>query len=143
MFFCCCCCCCCLYTFYLFIYFSFIFISWRLITLQYYSVFCHTLTWISHGFTCVPHPDPPSRWRCFYLRCVCAVVQTWGHNRLMNKCWNVCYFHLFKKVTLVHKFLRYLNCLYYVKKSHSFFFIHSFIQLVTSFTIAPCYQVLC
>ena len=41
-------------------FFSFIFISWRLITLQYYSGFCHTLTWISHGFTCVPHPDPPS-----------------------------------------------------------------------------------
>ena len=38
----------------------FIFISWRLITLQYYSGFCHTLTWISHGFTCIPHPDPPS-----------------------------------------------------------------------------------
>ena len=36
------------------------FISWRLITLQYCSGFCHTLTWISHGFTCVPHPDPPS-----------------------------------------------------------------------------------
>ena len=34
-------------------FFSFIFISWRLITLQYYSGFCHTLTWISHGFTCV------------------------------------------------------------------------------------------
>ena len=47
--------------FYLFIIiFSFIFISWRLITLQYFSGFCHTLTWISHGFTCVPHPDPPS-----------------------------------------------------------------------------------
>ena len=46
---------------YLFIYlFSFIFISWRLITLQYCSGFCHTLTWISHGFTCSPHPDPPS-----------------------------------------------------------------------------------
>ena len=30
----------------------FIFISWRLITLQYCSGFCHTLTWISHGFTC-------------------------------------------------------------------------------------------
>ena len=44
---------------YLFI-FPFIFISWRLITLQYCSGFCHTLTWISHGFTCVPHPDPPS-----------------------------------------------------------------------------------
>ena len=40
--------------------FSIIFISWRLITLQYCSGFCHTLTWISHGFTCFPHPDPPS-----------------------------------------------------------------------------------
>ena len=42
------------------LFFSFIFISWRLITLQYCSGFCHTLTWISHGFTCIPHPDPPS-----------------------------------------------------------------------------------
>ena len=41
-------------------FFPFIFISWRLITLQYGSGFCHTLTWISHGFTCVPHPNPPS-----------------------------------------------------------------------------------
>ena len=40
-------------------FFSFIFISWRLITLQYCSDFCHTLTWISHGFTCVPHPKSP------------------------------------------------------------------------------------
>ena len=40
--------------------FFFIFISWRLITLKYCSRFCHTLTWISHGFTCIPHPDPPS-----------------------------------------------------------------------------------
>ena len=23
------------------------------------SGFCHTLKWISHGFSCVPHPDPP------------------------------------------------------------------------------------
>ena len=38
----------------------FIFISWRLITLQYCSGFCHTLTWINHGFTCIPHPNPPS-----------------------------------------------------------------------------------
>ena len=43
-----------------FFFFSFIFISWRLITLQYCSGFCHTLTWISQGFTCIPHPDPPS-----------------------------------------------------------------------------------
>ena len=43
----------------LFIFYLFIFISWRLITLQYCSGFCHTLTWISHGFTGIPHPDPP------------------------------------------------------------------------------------
>ena len=38
--------------------------NWRLITFQYCSGFCHTLTWISHGCTCVPHPElllpPPS-----------------------------------------------------------------------------------
>ena len=43
-----------------FLFFPFIFISWRLTTLQYCSGVCHTLTWISHGFTCIPHPDPPS-----------------------------------------------------------------------------------
>ena len=37
-----------------------IFISWRLITLQYCSGLCHTLTRISHGCTCVPHPEPLS-----------------------------------------------------------------------------------
>ena len=47
------------FLFYFFFYFYF-FISWRLITLQYCSGFCHTLKWISHGFTCVPHPTPPS-----------------------------------------------------------------------------------
>ena len=41
-------------------FFSFIFIRWRLITLRYCSGFCHTLTLISHEFTCVPHPVPPS-----------------------------------------------------------------------------------
>ena len=49
-----------------FFFFPFIFISWRLITLQYCSGFCHTLAWISHGFTCVL-PSwtpllPPSLW---------------------------------------------------------------------------------
>ena len=45
----------------LFIFFrlTFFLISWRLITLQYCSVFCRTLTWISLGYTCIPHPDPP------------------------------------------------------------------------------------
>ena len=64
--------------------FPFIFISWRLITLRYCSGFCHTLTWISHGFTCVPHPDPRSRlplhpipleWNIYKIkqsRCTCA-----------------------------------------------------------------------
>ena len=31
-------------------------------TLNYFTIlwwFCHTFTWISHGCTCVPHPDPP------------------------------------------------------------------------------------
>ena len=36
----------------------FIYLTWRLITLLYCSGFCHTLTWISHGSTCVPHPEP-------------------------------------------------------------------------------------
>ena len=44
----------------LFLFFTFLFISWRLITLKYCSGFCHTLTCISHGFTCVRHLDPPS-----------------------------------------------------------------------------------
>ena len=44
-----------------FIFFPIIFISWRLITLQYCCGFSHTLTWISHGFTCVPHPETPSQ----------------------------------------------------------------------------------
>ena len=46
--------------FYLYTLFSFIFISWSLITLQYYRGFCHTLTWNSHGVTCVPHRESPS-----------------------------------------------------------------------------------
>ena len=40
--------------------FYIIYFIWRLITLQYSSGFCHILTWISHGCTCVPHPGPPS-----------------------------------------------------------------------------------
>ena len=38
----------------------FIYFNWRLITLQYCSGFCHTLTWISHGCTSAPHPETPS-----------------------------------------------------------------------------------
>ena len=42
-----------------FFFFPFYF-NWRLITLQYCGGFCHIFTWISHGYTCVPHPEPPS-----------------------------------------------------------------------------------
>ena len=38
------------------LWFFFFNFNWRLITLQYCSGFCHTLTWISRGCTCVPHP---------------------------------------------------------------------------------------
>ena len=38
-----------------------LYFNWRLITLQYCGGFFHTLTWISHGCTCVPHPEPLSR----------------------------------------------------------------------------------
>ena len=58
-----------------FIFFSFIFISWRLITLQYCSGFGHTLTWISHGFTCIPHPDPPSHLPLYWSLWVFPVHQ--------------------------------------------------------------------
>ena len=39
---------------------QFVYFNWRLITLHYCGGFCHTLTWASHGCTCVPHPEPPS-----------------------------------------------------------------------------------
>ena len=42
----------------LFFLYKFIHFNWRLITLQYCSGFCHALTWIRHGCTCVPHPEP-------------------------------------------------------------------------------------
>ena len=54
--------------------FFFFFISWRLITLQYCSGFCHTLKWISHGFTCVPPPDPTRSLWVFPVHQVRALV---------------------------------------------------------------------
>ena len=41
-------------------FFKLIYFNWRIISLQHCGVFCHTLTWISHGYTCVPHPESPS-----------------------------------------------------------------------------------
>ena len=59
-------------------FFPFIFIHWRLITLQYSIGFCHTLTWISHGFTCVPRPDPPSQLSPHPSLWVFPVHQPWA-----------------------------------------------------------------
>ena len=60
------------------------FISWRLITLQYCSGFCHTLTCISHGYTCIymyspsrsplPPPSPPHSLWVFPVHQVRALV---------------------------------------------------------------------
>ena len=40
------------------IFFSFFNFNWRLITILYW--FCHTSTWIRHGCTRVPNPEPLS-----------------------------------------------------------------------------------
>ena len=36
------------------------FLKKLLLLFFYCSGFCHTLKWNSHGFICIPHPDPPS-----------------------------------------------------------------------------------
>ena len=58
-----------------FFFFSFIFVSWRLTTPQYYSGFCHTLTWISHGVTFLSSQS--SDWflfLCSLLKCLPQAV---------------------------------------------------------------------
>ena len=38
------------------------FLSFLILEANYFTIlywFCHTLTWIRHGCTCVPHPEPP------------------------------------------------------------------------------------
>ena len=72
---------------------EFIYFNWSLITLQHCSGFCHTLTWISHGCTCVPHPEPPSHLPPPSLRVVpvhwlwvpCFMHKTWT-GRLFHIC---------------------------------------------------------
>ena len=65
--------------FFFFLFFSFIifFISWRLLTLQYCSGFCHTLTWISHGYTCIPHPNHPSHFQIINQNDIICGVNDW------------------------------------------------------------------
>ena len=71
----------------------FIYFNWRLITLKYCNAFCHTLTWISHGCTCVTHAEPclpppsPSSWALLswfgkeLYQCMSSVVSNslWPH----------------------------------------------------------------
>ena len=65
------------------LFFSFIFISWRLSTVQYCSGFCHILTWISHGLAHFLKGSP-------YLCCVLLLdlsVRIWqlrGHCDLVS-----------------------------------------------------------
>ena len=91
-----------LFYFYLWYYssfFIFIFISWRLIILQYCSGFYHTLTWISRGFTCIPHPDPPSHLPLYPIPLglhsapglrTCLMHPTWA-GVLFHQRWYTCF----------------------------------------------------
>ena len=45
---------------FIFLFIFYLYFNWSLITLQYCGGFSHTFTWISHGCTCVLHPDSPS-----------------------------------------------------------------------------------
>ena len=55
----------------------FFFISWRLIT-SHFSGFCHTLTWISHGVTCIPIFLPGE----FHGQKSLVAYSPWGHEEL-------------------------------------------------------------
>ena len=65
---------------------EFTYFNCRLITLQYCSSFCHALTWISHGCTCVPHPEPPPTSLPIPSLCVIPVHQPWAPC-LMHRTW--------------------------------------------------------
>ena len=49
----------------------FIYFNWRLITLLNCGGFCHTLTWISYGCTCVPYPELPSHLHPYSIPLCC------------------------------------------------------------------------
>ena len=97
-------------------FFSLIFITWKLITLQYCSGFCHTLTWNCHEFTCVSHPERIVLKQVYYqvwnrspaqVGCMRQVLRTgalgrprgmgwggrweggsgWGSGRVFNELW--------------------------------------------------------
>ena len=70
------------------------------------SEFCHTLEWNSHGFTCVPHPDPPSHLPLYPLPLgipsapgpsICLMHQTWAGDLFHPR-----YYTCFDAVPLKH-----------------------------------------
>ena len=79
-----------------FLFFSFIFISWRLITLQYCSGFCHTLTWISGA--CIPKQMAVSLWR---LGFPASIDVTLDHCMLLHCLWGLCILIIFCKISLL------------------------------------------
>ena len=72
-----------------FIIYLFIYFNWRLITLQYCGGFCHTFTWIIHGCTCAPHPDPPSHLPPHLKAIVCYLRSHFSHVQLFATLWTV------------------------------------------------------
>ena len=58
------------------------------------SEFCHTLKWKGLGFTCLPHPDPPSHlpphrslWYIYTMECYSAIKNSFASQHLGPKGW--------------------------------------------------------
>ena len=62
-----------------------IYFNWRLIILKYCNGFCHTLTWISRGCTCVPHLEPPSTSLAIASLTVIPGHQPWAPRLIFKK----------------------------------------------------------
>ena len=99
----------------------FVFLFFYLFFFLICSEFCHTLEWNSHGFTCVPHPDPrshlplhplplgfpsaPGSSAClmhmmtFWMKTICHIVQLRGSlhckclcNQERSEMWNMTFY---------------------------------------------------